>query len=111
MMTILAAGAEQACVAEVYSPPRVAIEAEKFGLQPGWSMDLTNGWDFRQKEDRERAKKYVEEEKPLLLIGSPMCTYFSNMVHLFGPGMDPKKLRDEIKRDQTRSEEIGLSAA
>ena len=49
-------------VAEIYSPPRVALEAEKFGLKPGWSMDLTTVWDFRLKEDREKARKYVEEE-------------------------------------------------
>ena len=40
-------------------------------------MDLTIGWDFRKKEDRRRAKTYLQEYKPKLLIGSPTCTMFS----------------------------------
>ena len=66
-------------VAEVYSPPRVAIEASKFGLKPGWSMDLTTGWDFRKIEDRRKAKEYADVFKPILLVGSPMCTMFSRL--------------------------------
>ena len=34
-------------VAEIYSPPRVTNEAEKFGLRIGEAMDLTTGLDFR----------------------------------------------------------------
>ena len=37
------------------------------------------GWDFEIKEMREKAEKYIEEEKPLLLIGSPMFTAFSQL--------------------------------
>ena len=33
-------------VCEVFSPPRVGLEASKYGLQPGDAMDLTTGWDF-----------------------------------------------------------------
>ena len=66
-------------VVEVYSPPRVTEEARKFGLQPGEAMDLTTGWDFRQREDRKRAKMYQETQRPMLLIGSPMCTMFSTL--------------------------------
>ena len=71
-------------VAEVYSPQRVTLEARKHGLKPGEAMDLTTGWDFRQQEHRELAEKYVEELKPLLLIGSPMCTMFSRLQTLSG---------------------------
>ena len=31
---------------EVFSPPRVTVEAKKFGLKAGEAWDLTNGWDF-----------------------------------------------------------------
>ena len=64
-------------VAEVYSPPRVTEEAKKYGLKAGEAMDLTTGWDFRREEDRRRARRYLEEKRPKLLIGSPMCTMFS----------------------------------
>ena len=69
-------------VAEVFSPPRVCAEALKFGLSAGQSMDLTTGWDFRKAEHRKLAEKYVNEVKPLLLIGSPMCTIFSVLQNL-----------------------------
>ena len=42
-------------------------------------MDITTGWDFRRGEDRRRAEQYVRDQKPLLLIGSPMCTMFSTL--------------------------------
>ena len=32
---------KQMDVAEVYSPPRIAEMAHKFGLRAGWSLDLT----------------------------------------------------------------------
>ena len=36
----------------------------------------------RRPEHRARARKYVEENKPKLLIGSPMCTMFSTLRNL-----------------------------
>ena len=52
-------------------------------LIPGFALDLTTldadgrRWDFDDKEMRDRALKRVREERPMLLIGSPMCTAFS----------------------------------
>ena len=63
--------------AEIYSLPRFG-EAEKMGLKAGEVMDLLIGWDFRRKDHRDAAKKYIEEHKPLLLIGSPMSTRLSS---------------------------------
>ena len=66
-------------VCEVYSPPRVVPHAERQGFQPGWSLDLTTPtpeglpWDFSLLSRRAEARKLVQEQKPLLLIGSPMC--------------------------------------
>ena len=39
-------------VAEVYSAERKNKLARKFGLVPGASLDLTNGYDYRKPEDR-----------------------------------------------------------
>ena len=47
-------------------------------------MDITTGWDFRNQEDRERALRYIKEEKPLVVIGSPMCRMFSRLQRLSG---------------------------
>ena len=42
-------------MAEIYSPPRVTTEGQKWGLSTGEAMDLTTGWDFRLKEHRDKA--------------------------------------------------------
>lgn len=64
---------------EMYSPPRVTFEAKNWGLRPGEAMDLLNGWDFRREDHRRAAWKYIDEHKPRLIIGSPMCTVFSQL--------------------------------
>ena len=82
---------EQHDIAEVYSPPRVTEEAKKWGLHAGEAMDITTGWDFRDAVQRQRAWDYVGKHKPKLLIGSPMCTMFSQLQTLSGWG--PEKER------------------
>ena len=69
-------------LAEVYSPPRVTAEADKMGMQAGEAMNIITGWDFNNEEQRMRAVNYIEKEKPMLLIGSPMCTAFSQLQRL-----------------------------
>ena len=58
-------------VTEVYSPERVNRLAKKFGLVPGASMDLTNGYDFCKPEDRRRAWANIKQTSLFLVIGSP----------------------------------------
>ncbi len=81
-------------VAEIYSQPRIAQEAamrnyDGVKLTPGWSLDLTRDdpitkapWDFSKREVRERAKKLIRDTEPLLVIGSPPCTMFSQMQNI-----------------------------
>lgn len=76
---------EQMEVAEVYSQPRIITIARRMGLRAGWSLDLTTGdengqpWDFNCKQMRNAAIRRVIKDKPILLIGSPMCGPFSTM--------------------------------
>ena len=55
------------------------------GLMPGMSLDLTENdvdgkpWDFNIEEKRDRAERLVKQKKALLLIGSPMCSAFSQI--------------------------------
>ena len=55
------------------------------GLIPGLSLDLTENdvdgqpWDFNIKEKRDKAKRLISEKKALLVIGSPMCSAFSQI--------------------------------
>ena len=69
-------------VTEIYSPARVNQLALKFGLAPGHSLDLTNGWNFAEPEARERAWKLIKQSKPYVVIGSPPCTMFSRLQEL-----------------------------
>ena len=69
-------------VVEVFSPPRVALEATKYGLKASDSWDITQGWGFTIKEHQEAADKYIDEHKPLLLIGSPPCAAFCQLQSL-----------------------------
>ena len=72
-------------VAEFYSPPRIIEMARAMGPRTGWSMDITTqdsdgrAWDFNAAETRNRAARRILMDKPLLLIGSPMCTIHSIM--------------------------------
>ena len=64
-------------ITEVFSPPRVVMQGIKIGLSAGSSMDLLTGWNFEMKAGRDKAMRQVEEEKPMLVIGSPPCTCLS----------------------------------
>lgn len=53
-------------IAEIYSPPRVIKEARAILLSAGEAMDLTAGWNFSMKADREHAEAYNDKHRPLL---------------------------------------------
>ena len=76
----------KAVVSEIYSPPRVTAATKllpELKCLPGLALDLTTTdsegrpWDFDDQETRERARRKVVEERPMLLIGSPMCRAWS----------------------------------
>ena len=78
--------AVRAVVSEIYSPPRVTAATKllpELKVIPGFALDLTTvdedgrRWDFDDVSMQERALKRVREERPMLLVGSPMCTAFS----------------------------------
>ena len=70
------------------------------GLQRGFALDLTvvdpddgKPWDFEIAAKREKALRKVQMEKPTLLIGSPMCTAFSNLQKLSRDRRDPVEFK------------------
>ena len=73
-------------VTEVFSPERVNRLAGKFGFQAGASMDLTNSWNSNLPERRRRAWREIHRTNPYIIIGSPPCTFVSNLQRnvLFG---------------------------
>ena len=97
----------RAVVSEVYSPPRVTAATKllpELRLIPGFALDLTTSdtdgrvWDFDEKEMRDRALARVREERPMLLVGSPMCTAFSTWQRINNKIRDPLVVAAEKKR-------------
>ena len=102
--------AHKRLVAEIFSPPRLTGYLSRFPdkvLAPGFALDLTvmdpeDGmpWDFSRPEKREKARRLRKEQKPFLLIGSPMCMAFSTWQYL-----NEAKSSDsgKIKRERIRA--------
>ena len=58
--------------------------------------DLDTGmiWDLSLKSNRDNARDFIKKTKPILLIGSPMCTAFSAWQRLNEyKAKDPVKIR------------------
>ena len=60
-------------VAELFSPPRFCLEAERRGLR-GRAFDIKQGWDLDSPEVQKQVDSILDEEKPALLIACPPCT-------------------------------------
>ena len=97
----------KAVVSEIYSPPRVTAATKllpELKLMPGFALDLTTAdtdgqlWDFDSKVMRDRAMAKLKSERPLLLIGSPMCTAFSTWQRINNLVRSPVTVAAEKKR-------------
>ncbi len=99
-------------VSEIYSPPRVTRMISclpSLKLLPGYALDITvedpdDGlpWDFDNPAKREKARKLIREQKPLFLIGSPMCTAWCTWQRLNEIRGDGEKLRRAKVRARLR---------
>ena len=83
-------------MSEIYPPPRVTAAAKllpELRVIPGFALYLTTAddscWDFDSKVMRDRAMAKVKSERRQLLIGSPMCTAFSNWQRINNQIRDP----------------------
>ena len=91
-------------VAEVYSPERVTAMAKKMGLNAGWALDLTTtdaegrAWDFECVHMRNKAVRMLLQDKPMLLIGSPMCTEYSSWNYINHPRMLVEVVQERFRR-------------
>ena len=96
-------------VAEIYSQPRVAVEASmrKYGnrsICPGWSLDLTmmdpvdgNPWDLSKTRKVDRLFELIDNTTPYTLIGSPPSTAYSALQYLNEGRRDPEIVKAEKK--------------
>ena len=66
-------------ITEAYSLEKVEAVCHKLRLMPGVAMDVRNGWDFSRPADRRRVIQKISQEKPFIIIGSPLLTKLSGM--------------------------------
>ena len=95
-------------VSEVYSLPRVTkmlSAMPRSMLAPGLALHITcndpddgQPWDFDRKEKRDKALKLLRRQKPLFLIGSPMCTAWCSWQRVNAQKRDPHVVRREMVR-------------
>ena len=94
-------------VSEIYSPPRVTAAAKllpELKIIPGFALGATVAdtdgrlWDFDDVVMRDRARKRFHDERPMLLVGSPMCTAFSTWQRINNKIRDPVTVKGELKR-------------
>jgi hypothetical protein len=95
-------GCARVKVTELFSPPRITKELRRLpilNLIAGNSYDLQvdrNGqsWNFLRAEDRRRARKEIEKDKPYIVVGGPPCTAFASFnVNVNFPKMDANVVR------------------
>ena len=92
-------------VSEVYSPPRISEMAGKMGMAQGWALDLTTvdpddgqPWNFNMKDKKNKAMNKLKEDKPFMLVVSPMCGPFSALQGLFNyPGLNEQEVKDKLR--------------
>jgi len=80
---------------EVFSPPRIALEAKKHNIpttSPS-SLDLVTGWDYRRADHRNLAWQIVEEQEPCMVYLEPVCKAFTLMFRSNESRMDIEELR------------------
>lgn len=69
-------------VMEIYSEPRVTVEARKFGLAVGPAIDIKTGWDLTKAGERKRCMTWIRRSKPRVVILSPPCGSFSKLQNM-----------------------------
>ena len=96
-------------VVEVFSPQRVNLEVQRFGMRPGASIDLeemkpdgSERWDLDKDEDYNLAVHLVAKEQPWLVTSSPPCTTFSPLRRLSNHKRGPKVVAEEERLGEER---------
>ena len=88
---------------EIFSPPRVVTVAKKHGLNANHSIDrLTTRssgekWDLRRRDHQLEVRHMVETLKPQVLIGSPPCSWFSQIMRINWAKISRQRRRSMLK--------------
>ena len=98
-------------IMEVYSPARFSKQASRFGLKPGFAIDLEEAkpdgsfWDLSRPEDVEAVNQLIDRDKPVLLTGSPPCDQFSHLqnINKYRVSPDQRKIRMDKALEHLRN--------
>ena len=88
--------------AELFSPPRIVPVAKKAGLRASLSMDLTTGYDFLLRQDRERAWREIKKNKPAIILLCPPCRTFSPLRFL----STFRRNVDQVREEEAEGDEL-----
>ena len=86
-------------VVEIFSPPRIITVARRHGLKGEWSVDrLTEfapgeKWDLSRKSHQKACLDIIDQVRPGMVVGSPPCTWFSQIMRLNWPKIPRWKRR------------------
>eukprot|EP00971_Amphidinium_carterae_P216487 4297309-Amphidinium_carterae.1 len=81
-------GCSTARVSEIFHPSEFVEAASRYGLADGFVLDLTvagpggRAWDLSDKQQQQQCEGIIKQQRPKLLVGSPMCDAFSRLVSL-----------------------------
>eukprot|EP00435_Cladocopium_sp_Y103_P034158 s1161_g8.t1 len=98
-------------VIEVFSPSRINLEVERFGLRPGCAVDLdemkpdgSEYWDLDKDADYAQVLDLIALEQPYLVTSSPPCTTFCPLRRLSNHKRSPEVVaeEEEIGRERLR---------
>jgi hypothetical protein len=85
----------QVDVGEAFSNPRVVPQANKMGLRGGKSYDLGTGWNFLRSDHRKKCREEIKKQKPRVLVISPPCGSFSQMLRISKYRCDQREREEE----------------
>ena len=88
-------------VAELFSPPRFALEAEKRGYR-GLSFDLKTGYNLEDPETQNQVDRLLDIEKPSLLVVCPPCTHRGGWEHLNRTRRSPLETAKLVRQSRTQ---------
>ena len=105
LCSVLRRARKEGVISEIFSPPRVAAQAQLVGMRPGFSVDLEKKradgehWDLSKDQHVEDLMNLIDTEKPEFLGGSPPCGPFSNLQNLVDAlgKVDPKVREQRLK--------------
>ena len=68
-------------VSEVFCKDRLTARCGRYGLNPGFALDYSTGWDLDEPAQEMEARQMRKETRPRFLMASPECTAFTQLLN------------------------------